>query len=249
MPESVVRSNVLNRLVLRKNMFEHCSQKFGKNQPAYKQESETRLGRHGGMSPFFPAQTAVQEHRVPVQSVARTSLGYIFGRDLKIKSLFNLSTNDRRARPLLSSPGRFLYNISIKGLLEKKCNVSMKFTGKNAYEKFRGRPLDPAWQNLFIHGIYWQDLWHMFAQGLHKRRLVKMFRQNFYKSFLGKKKCKNCLQRFQQISYAMSACDPSKRCLKKSLLPSSGRCTTSLSRVLWQNFRSIILQKLCRQDF
>ena len=155
MPENVVRSNVLHRLVLRKNMFEHCSQKFGKNQPAYKQESETRLGRHGGMSSFFPAQTAVQEHRVPVQNVSRTSRGYIFGRDLKIRSLFNLSTNDRRARPLLSSPGRSLYNISIKGLMgKKKCNVSVKFTGKNAYEKFRGRPLGPCLAKF----IYTRDL-------------------------------------------------------------------------------------------
>jgi hypothetical protein len=69
----------------------------------------------------------------------------------------------------------------------------MNFPGTNAYEKFRGKTsgqgigdLFPAWKNLFIQGINWQDLWYIFAQGLHKRRLGKMFGQDPYKSFLGK---------------------------------------------------------------
>ena len=53
------------------------------------------------------AEAAVQDPcvRLSVQGVYRRSPQKIFVRDLKVRSLFKLSINDLRARPLLSSPG------------------------------------------------------------------------------------------------------------------------------------------------
>ena len=55
----------------------------------------------------FSVEAAVQDPcvRLSVQGVYRRSPPKIFARDLEVRSLFKLSLNDFRARPLLSSPG------------------------------------------------------------------------------------------------------------------------------------------------